>query len=179
MCGRPQRDSFITVWLILRRWGAERRSYGCLCVRNQGVDASGNFGQCVISKEILSQSLSLFPILRPPQNGVHCSSNLFRGGTPGPKINARACPSYSGSGKCLFFCVAGNHERHTETERLLHCTVSTIRDQHIHFWQERNKRNECLDLRIGRSNQVSCIGAPCRRDYKSIFVCQGGERRLN
>src|SRR5258708_4737928 len=114
------------------------------CVRNQGIDASGNFGQCVISREILPQSLRLFPILRTRQNGVHRSSNLFRGGTPSLQINARACPTYAGGGKSLFFGVTGSHKRHTKTERLLYCTISAIGNQHIHFWQEPNKRHESL-----------------------------------
>src|SRR5260370_312264 len=73
------------------------------CVRNQGIDASGNFGQCVISREILPQSLRLFPLLPTPQNRFNPIPTLFRGRTPSLQINARACPTYACSGKCRFF----------------------------------------------------------------------------
>jgi hypothetical protein len=49
------------VWPILNG-GCGASVIRLFFVRDQGIDASGNFGQCVISREILSQSIRLFPI---------------------------------------------------------------------------------------------------------------------
>jgi hypothetical protein len=60
----PQRDCFLPSGLSLDDGVRSIGHTAVFCVRNQRVDALGNFGQCVISREILPQSLRLFPILR-------------------------------------------------------------------------------------------------------------------